>query len=215
MAAVDPPLPSREDELALHQRLVDEDPVAPADLMKAYFAPLIAYLKRLARHPLARQLVEDAASEALFSLAKSPRMFDPCRNNSAFPLFAFLKMAARGDLLNAVDKEKKHWRGRKTFTSVEHSSNAWKYLRCVGDPGEPLQLRECAEKADKDVLARVRVALTPEELNALDLMLQGERKTSVFAKALHVDHLPKLNQKVEVKKVKDKLIKRIKRAKNG
>jgi hypothetical protein len=40
-------------------------------------------------------------------------------------------------------------------------------------------------------------------------MLQGERKTARFARVLGIEHLSKKEQQAEVKRVKDKLKKRI------
>ena len=61
----------------------------------------------------------------------------------------------------------------------------------------------------------MREGLSDAESRALDLLLDGERKTAVFAEALGIGHLPMKDQRAEVKRVKDKLKKRIERETRG
>src|SRR5690348_15841032 len=67
----DPPMhdphhskPSADDALFLHQRLLERDPVAPADFAVAFLKPLIAWLRRTnpGVDPVA---CEEAAGEAI------------------------------------------------------------------------------------------------------------------------------------------------------
>jgi len=58
-----------------------------------------------------------------------------------------------------------------------------------------LQLREEAEKAEREILAPVRQGLSAGEVQFLDLMLQGERKTTVFARALGIEALPRARKR--------------------
>ena len=78
-----------------------------------------------------------------------------------------------------------------------------------------LQLKEEAEKAEREILAPVRRGLSASEERFLDLMLQGERKTTVFAQALGIEDLPPSEQEAEVHRVKNKLKKRIERRTHG
>jgi hypothetical protein len=77
-----------------------------------------------------------------------------------------------------------------------------------------LELQEDVRRAEQR-LAGVRRGLTVGEQKALELMLEGERKTTVFAQALGIDHLPKEMQEDQVQRVKDKLKKRIERGRHG
>jgi hypothetical protein len=208
-------LPSREEESRLHQRLLDDDPVAPAEVAGTYLRPLIAWLKKRNSSQVPEHFVEEAAGEAIVSLTKNPRSFDPLRSRAERPLFSYLTLSAQRDLQNLLKKEEAHWRGRESLESVELSPLARKHLSEDKDPSLPLQLREEAEKANREVLSRVKDGLGEEEVRVLDLMLDGERKTAVFAQALGKGHLPKKDQKVEVKRIKDMLKKRIERGNNG
>jgi RNA polymerase sigma-70 factor (ECF subfamily) len=209
-----PPLPTRQDELQLHRRLLQRDPVATAEMFKLYLQPLVDYLLQISKGKMAQQLVEDAAADALISMFKKPASFNPSRSRSRFPLFAYLQMAAKGDLLNALKSEGRHWHGRKPLNFVEQSSDGWKHLG-EEQPIDSLILRESVQEVERNVLTVVRDGLNPEEVNALDLLLGGERKTSAFVKVLHLEYLPKQNQKIQVKRIKDKLKKRIKRGIHG
>jgi hypothetical protein len=58
----------------------------------------------------------------------------------------------------------------------------------------------------------VRTGLTREEQSVLALMRVKERKTAVYAAALGIAHLPPDAQRQEVKRMKDRLAKRLERA---
>ena len=78
-----------------------------------------------------------------------------------------------------------------------------------------LQLKEEAEKAEREILTPVRQGLSTGEQRVLELMVQGERKTTVFAQALGIADRSPSEQEAEVKRVKDKLKKRLERRTHG
>ncbi len=61
------------------------------------------------------------------------------------------------------------------------------------------------------VVGTLRAKLSLEERRVMDLMLDGERKTRVYAEALGLSGLPAAEQKREIKRVKDRLKKRLER----
>jgi hypothetical protein len=61
------------------------------------------------------------------------------------------------------------------------------------------------------VLAAVRGAFSAEELRVVMLMLDGERSTDACARVLGLADLPAPEQAREVKRVKDRLGKRLRR----
>jgi hypothetical protein len=209
-----PPL-TPEEELALHRRLVDEDTVASAELATAYLDCLIAFLRKKNHQRIPQEFVEEAAGEALISLFKNPKSFDASQNRGRLPLLAFLRLAAQRDLLNILKKEQRHWHGRVSVQDVEDSALAGKYLGSHEDPSERLQLQEEIEKANREILCFVRQGLSDGERQALEMMRQGERSTAAFARVLGIEQLPKEAQQAEVKRVKDKLKKRIEREDHG
>jgi hypothetical protein len=205
-------LPSREQELAWHRRLLEGDPTVSADLAAAFFEPLVQWLVRHNSREIPQEFCLDAADDAWRNLIKHPLSFDPSRGKS---LFAYLCMSAEGDLRNLLQKEKRHHEMRLTWENVEQSPQAGKYLGRDDDPSLPLQMEEALRIAAEQVLPSVREGLSEVELKVLDLMLNGERKTAVFAAAYGISHLPQREQQAEIKRVKDMLKKRIERARPG
>src|SRR2546425_571425 len=123
-----------EEELDLHRRLVEEDPVAPSDLATTYLVPLLASLTRINAADIHPDFIQEAVHEALINLIKNPRCFDAPRSKGRLPLFAFLRLAAQRDLQNILRREGRHWRHRVCLESVELSPLAGKYPGKTQDP---------------------------------------------------------------------------------
>jgi hypothetical protein len=195
---------SREEGLALHVRLCDQDPTAVADVCRAYLRPLLAWLA--ARYPrLDPDLRQTSAHDALIAYVRTPHAYDPSR----MELGAYLRMAARGDLLNLYGRERKHQKGRVGLAVVEDEGADG---NLIGEEDPSLQL-EAAEEAGRRryVLRAVMEGFGEAERRVLELMLAGERKTAAYATALGVERLPVHEQEREVKKVKDRIKKRVQR----
>jgi hypothetical protein len=206
-------LPTREEELELHRRLIDGDHTASVDLALAIFVPLVDWL-RARNRAVEEAMCGEAAAEAFCALAKNPGSYKP-QSDKAVGLFQFLQMSAMGDLKNLLRKESRHHRLRVSWESVEELPDAGKYLGREHDMTAQLQIKEEVEVARVLVLPLVRDGLTEKEVGALDLLLEGEKKTAAFAGVLGICHLPSQEQEAEVKRVKDKLNKRIQRARAG
>jgi hypothetical protein len=199
-------LPSRKEELDLHRRLADLDPTAPVDVAVAYLTPLIHWLAKFHKRA-PEDLRNEAAEDAICNLSRDPGTYDPSRGKS---LWGFLKMSAAGDLINALAKEK---RNKKAENLVELSMVDGKCS--LGDEGDPSVTAENCEEAriiKIKILPVVRKGLSDKELRVLDLILDGEKKTDVYAEACGISHLPKDEQEKEVKRIKGKVNKRIERA---
>lgn len=196
---------SADDALHLYQRLLERDPVAPADFALAFLKPLIACL----RHSNPRidpMACEEAADEAIVRFLLNPSKYDPQR----LGVEAFLRMAAQRDLQNLLRKERRHHNNRRNWNVVEHTSEEGKYLQRNEDPSLPLQIEEARQRqvaADSGGPEK-----TEAEQRVWEQMQQGERRHSVFADILGVTHLPLGEQKRHVKRVKDRLKKRKERA---
>lgn len=197
---------SEEEERALHGRLVAGDLTAWSDIARRFLDSLIAWLVEKNSADVPEELCVEAAEDALIALAKSPASYNPGRMR----LGAYLRMSAQGDLRNILRREGPHW-NQTSLEDVELSGEDGKYLAVDDDPSLPLLLQEESGRATRTVVSPAREGLSEGESRALDLILQGERKTAVFAEALGIGHLPTSVQRVEVKRVKDKLKKRIER----
>jgi hypothetical protein len=200
--------PSREEGLALHLHLCDLNPAAVADVLQAYLDPLLAWLaaKYAGIDPHFRQT---AVHDALVTYVQSPQSYDPTRSDLA----AYLRMAARWDLANLLKAESKHHQGRVAWAVVEEAVDGGNLFRGE-DPS--LQLERAEETQQWQAFLETLIdTFTEEERRVLHLMLAGERKTGVYAKALGLDDRPAPEQEREVKKVKDRIKKRLERGVQG
>ena len=198
-------------ERALLRRLMERDPTAFVDLANLFLDYLVAWLAEHNRN-IPEELCVEAAEDALIALKKSPASFDPGRGTR---LAAYLRMSAQGDLRNILQRQGCRHANQVSLEDVELSPEAGKYLGVDEDPLHILELREESAKAVTTIVTPVREGLSDAESRALDLLLQGEKKTAIFAEAMGISHLPVQAQKAEVNRVKNMLKKRIDRKKGG
>lgn len=192
--------PSAEDGLWYHRRLCEGDPLAPSDVCKVYLPILLGWLHRCS--PRADDhLRQTAAQDALIDWILHPERFDPRRGD----LVGWLRMAARRNLANLERGEARHQRQRDSESSVEldqlpgnTSGRDDPVLRLIRD--------EEVQELDSAVLT-----WSEEERRVLALMRQGEKSTEVFARVLGLEAQPPEQQAHEVKKVKDRITRRLQR----
>jgi RNA polymerase sigma-70 factor (ECF subfamily) len=196
---------------SLHEQLLAGDPTAPARVADALFAPLVERLRR-AYPRVDLDLVTTAATDAWLSYVRKPGNFDPTKGKT---LLGYLKMAAAGDLLNALDRLKRQRKGVQSLDemqSVAVEEVLWNKLQTVEeDPLTKLEDREAREQAEA-IHGRLD-ELFPDttDRQLVELMLANERKTGSYARILGLQHLPKQEQQREVKRHKDRITKRLRR----
>jgi hypothetical protein len=208
MAPAPRDLPTPEEERELLRRLAERDPTAPASIAQSFLDSLIDWLRNVNDQQIDEHLCVQSAGDAIIAFIKNPASYRPDRTNS---LFSYLKMSASGDLKNALRTEKSRRGPTVPLECVELSPDAGKYLAEVDDPSTRAEIVEEVQRAEEHILGTLRAALLPQEREALELLLQGERKTPAYAQALGIDHLPQSEQAAEVKRFKDKIAKRIER----
>ena len=197
---------TQADALQLHQRLLDGDRTASADLAVAYLDRLIAWLAVKAPKVSEHHRIQ-AAGEALITLIRNPQSYSPEKKT----LEEYLQMSALGDLRNLLKKEQRHQKNRIPLRAVELSPDAGKYLGREDDPSRGLRLAE-EEQAVANVLPEsVRQKLSESDLRAVELILNGERATRVFAEVYGLLDLPEKEQSKIVKQHKDRLKKILQR----
>lgn len=183
--------------LAAWERLVADSDTA-ADFAELVLGPLIQALA--ARHSDAPpDDLETAAGDALLELFDNPSRFDPTRRGLA----GYLLMAAEGDLRNLRAKERRHHRQRIPGDVVEL------------DPAARNEEGADLPPWDSPQLQAALVALTPHERAVLELQRGGERRTAAFAELLGLADRSADEQAAEVKRVKDRALKRVQRAVRG
>jgi hypothetical protein len=171
--------------------LLDGDPVAPTLLIETYQDYLIDWLRLYA--PWASE--DDrlaAADEALFDFIRAPEAFDPARRS----LGPYLGRAAQCDLLNLLAREARHHRLRIALADVEDRPDAGKYF------GE----------GPAEELDRLAGLLSEKERQVFGLMRAGVRETEAYVLVLGLTDLPPAEQARAVKRVKERIVKRLRRA---
>ena len=188
----------------IHKRLLSRDPIAPAELAGAYLELLARRLRSLFPNLKDKNLLWDAAVDAVLGYAEHPERFKPGRSS----LWGYLVMAARGDLLNALARERRQARREAPLELVEDPAVARNLIEKEDGRAEVL---EASEKL-QSLYPRIRkIVSDPKDLKIVDLMIQGERKTEAYAAALGVVHLPEDKKRRVVKQHKDRLKKRLQR----
>jgi hypothetical protein len=190
--------PDADAVAAVFERLVQGDRVAVSDFIAAVLEPLANHLCAW-RRDADEHTCLSAAEDAVLSLIHNPAIYDPAKRG----LIGFLRMAAEGDLLNELEKEKKHNTNRENRDCVE--------LTAKGGNSIAEELADDLPSFDDPSIAAEIANFTATEREVFYLMRDGERRTSAFAVVLSIDHLPVEDQAREVKRVKERLFKRLQR----
>lgn len=190
-----PMAPSRGEQAELHAAVVAGDPTASARICEALLEPLVERLSYKWKR-LDRQALEDQATDSLIGYVSNPQRYDPQRAS----LLTYLTLDADGDLKNAYRSTR---RDREQLASDVEDA--------VSQRNETTDVELFVED-DRAFLARLREAF-PDELDrrVIYLLLEGERSTSSYASALGISDLQADEQRAEVKRVKDRIKKRLAR----
>lgn len=186
--------------LDLHKRLLSFDPVATEELF-TIAAPELEKHLRLTFPSLAPGVDPDiylsAVYETLTDYFKSPEKYDPAKSG----IMTYLRLACRRDMQNLLAKESRHASGRISLESVEFS------LSDGNDVSDAV-----ADSLDSQrLVADLTGGMTSEERAVFSLMMEGERSTRVAAEAMNIGHLALEEQAKRVKRVKDRIKKRMRR----
>jgi len=198
-------------QLLLHEELLAGDPTAPARVAATLLSPLIEKLHRAHRR-VDRDLLTTAAIDAWHQYVKAPGKFDPSRGKT---LLGYLKMAAEGDLLNALDRAKRDKRRLVELDALPPVEVERLLRNREGrfdeDPQARLELSEDQKQAA--AMYRLLDELFPSSIDRqlVELILANERKTESYAQILGLQHLTKQEQQREVKRHKDRINKRLRR----
>lgn len=187
-------------DLALHLRLIAGDKAALDECVVRWLPELVQRLTYRNPSVAARddQLLASAALDALFDYTLEPHKYDPERSSLGYYLFN----AAQKDLINALAREKTQSRQASSINLVEFSL-----------PDRNNLENDTVERVDAAALMEhVMEEITdPLDRRMLALMLQGERTTAAYATVLGIEDLPDHEQKVIVKRHKDRISKRLER----
>lgn len=200
--------PSRPWQTQKHQEIINQNnPTAFAQLAELALPHLINFLRQEFRQ-VEPHLHETAAIDSLLTYHQAPQKFNPDK----LSLFAYLRMAARHDLLNAIDKNN---RQKRPLVNIDEPTiNA--QLIANADPGDDDDsfaewLSTDSDLAEQTLLRNYENTLTSTDRQLFLLMLNGVRETEPYAEILGISHAPLPEQRAEVKRAKDRLTKSLRR----
>ncbi len=195
--------PSREWQHELHNRILENDPIAFAELCEEALFHVLQHLEN-AFPMVDAHTRETIVHDLLLNYHKRPKQYNP----SKLSLFAYLRMAATADIRNETKRQQR--RARR--------------LADVDDPVVELELQkrntlqeldltyeDTSEYSLQEIRAELESELNTTERCVLALLLDDVRETSRYAEAMEITHLDDLTQAREVKRVKDRLKKRMER----
>lgn len=196
--------------LEIHQRLLQGDPVAPLDATKLLLGPLIGRLR--ARWPTHDHDTRyDAATEVLVQYLQAPARYDPAKAS----MLGWLTMQAHGDLSNAYRSKQKRFEQAWVVESG---------LPANPTSGEPARLEdylpptEATPQLDPSRLLKAISQAFPDERDLRLLwhvVVEGSRSTDEAAEILGLTHLPPDERTAEVRKNKDRIMRRLRRLNLG
>jgi DNA-directed RNA polymerase specialized sigma24 family protein len=194
-------------ERAIDQRLRAGDPLASADLAEACFQPLVRWLRRAFPGVDDPAFYDDAATESILNYAERPAIFDPARNS----LSGFLRMSAAADLRNCLSRQRRvrnHEVPVETEGDDGNTTNEEPFRRFEWNEEEELLIRQIdGARLVEDLLAEVPT----EDRDAVRLLLSGEREPEDYVAALQLHDLTPGEQKLAIKRFKDRWMKKLDR----
>jgi RNA polymerase sigma-70 factor (ECF subfamily) len=150
-----------------------------------------------------RDLVEEAVGNALLTYIEAPERYDPERAS----LQRYLVMAAYRDFQNLRDKEARHSSAARSLSllAIEHGGED------VVD--EQQEMEQIIGRMHAEYLWQIIEEHVTDPLERLLVRLIVDRVRSVqpYTQLLGITHLPPDEQAKEVKRVKDRLKKRLHR----
>jgi RNA polymerase sigma-70 factor (ECF subfamily) len=186
--------PSQMDELELHERVLQGDRVASADVFQAFMDPILRILKE--EMSCSPDDARDSATDAVFSYLRNPGRYDRHRAR----LSTYLTQAAKKRAMDRHRSTAARLRREQDFASVVEVQ--------ARTPKEVLEVSVEAKLAAK-LLDDSR--LDEREWEFLRLVLQGEGSTRRLAGVLGLDELPEDEMRREVKRHRDRLMKLLER----
>ncbi|HYS04301.1 MAG TPA: hypothetical protein VEW47_03830 [Candidatus Dormibacteraeota bacterium] len=186
--------PGRADEIALHERVLAGDPVAPVDVFKAWMDPLVNALRADLR--CSDDEAYDSGIDAVLAYLEEPGKYDRGKGRLSSYVMDIAKK-------RAIDR-------LRTRTAAERRDDGYAAavdLRTM-NPKDVLE----AEVEARELWQKVENAVPDErDRRMLKLILEGERSTDAFAEALELGVLSPLAQRRLVKQHRDRLMKVLER----
>ncbi|MCL4868636.1 MAG: hypothetical protein KJ063_06705 [Anaerolineae bacterium] len=198
--------PAVEWQTRQHQRILRQDVTAFAELCELALPHLVSFLQHQFPHqePHTR---EQAAIDCLLNYQRRPEQYDP----EKLPLWPFLRLAAKRDLLNLIDKQV---RQERPLHSIDDP-----VIQQQLPPEDTLEahfrldewLAQRSSYSRQEIMAILNREWDEPDKQMLLLMIEGVRETEPYARLLQITHLDAAAQRTQVKRAKDRLTKKLQR----
>lgn len=198
--------PTEQWQTQQHQRILHGDVTAFAELCEQALPHLLHFVQTYFPQADAH-IQQSTVIDCLLEYQAAADRYDPAQ----LGLFSYLRMAVRGDILNAIDSQKRHQRRLVDIADPQVQQHIPKTYG-VSDTGpldEWLQIHTSVKK--QDVLRALYSELDEADRPLLLLMLEGIRDTSQFAAAMGLEDQDILIQRQAVKRAKDRIKKQMQR----
>jgi RNA polymerase sigma-70 factor (ECF subfamily) len=184
--------PSPEEEMVLHQRLLDHDPLAYFDVFPMYMERIAKKLERIGYDV---DIARDAALDTVLAYREKPERYDSRKVH----LFTYIMGVAKH---KAVDK----WRSIQAQAQREKKQGDVELLRRA--PKDQAEKMETYVKVRQLVdLLEERGVLNERDQALLQLFLKDEGSTEEVAKVLRLPPMSKKDRQLAVKRHRDRLMK--------
>lgn len=204
------PEASRADPLekvgkALHQRLLDGDVTAPAQIAELFMPVIIGKLRQGYPTLDDPHLIDTAVEDALINYFACPEQYDPAK----LGLAGYLRMSANGDLLNLLKREKKIQDQQNLSECVELEDGDAEHGVEVQDD---FNLEALVFAHHSPIWQRLSNLLPdPVDQEIVLLMMEGVHETSAYASVLEVSDRSPKEQAQAVKRHKDRIKRKLQR----
>lgn len=198
------PEPSLAWQKERHERIFQDDSTAFAELSEFALPHLGHFLQTQFPEQESHQH-EMVAIDTLLVYHAQPAKYNPEKLN----LFAYLRMAARGDMLNAIDKQSRQNQRLHNLEDplIQEQLPSQGILSDTGNLDEWLQTHTDYSRAG--IIEKLSNELNNQDQEILLLMLDNVRNHEPYAKVLNIEHLPLPEQRKIIKQNKDRLQKRL------
>ena len=190
----------REAILTLHDLILKGDRVASARICEAVLGPLLQEVGRRFPHT-DEQIIYDGIIDAILEYCENPASYS---QSGKVPLDRYLSTASRRNVSNLLKGEQR--RKRREKKAGERRS-----LVVAFDPAARSLEQEDLQRVEERRSAMMETLKEAKDKEILCLWLDGVRDSAAYAVILKIEHLSVPDQRKEVKRQKDRILRFLRR----